>query len=99
MTRAIPEQIVAAVAELAESLATWGEEGRDGRLEQHEAAVLERVRQVLPQLLEAGVAVATCSDLLKPGGYGRLPAYMESLAAAMKAGGPTNVNEFILKTA
>lgn len=59
MTRAIPEQIVAAVATLTESLAAWCEEGRDGRLEQHEAAVLERVRQVLPQLLEAVVEVAT----------------------------------------
>ena len=53
MTRAIPEQIVAAVTTLAESLAQWCEEGRDGRLEQHEAAVLERVRQVLPTLLQA----------------------------------------------
>lgn len=59
MTRAIPEQIVAALSVLAESLATWCEEGRDGRLEQHEAAVLERVRQVLPQVLEAVVEVAT----------------------------------------
>jgi hypothetical protein len=59
MTRAIPEQIVAAMTTLAESLATWCEEGRDGRLEQHEAAVLERVRQVLPQVLEAVVEVAT----------------------------------------
>jgi hypothetical protein len=59
MTRAIPEQIVAAVAELAESLARWCEEGRDGRLEQHEAAVLERVRQVLPTLLGAVVEAAT----------------------------------------
>jgi hypothetical protein len=59
MTRAIPEQIVAAVTTLAESLASWCEEGRDGRLEQHEAAVLERVRQVLPTLLEAVVEVAT----------------------------------------
>jgi hypothetical protein len=59
MTRAIPEQIVAAVTELAEGLARWCEEGRDGRLEQHEAAVLERVRQVLPQLLTAVVEVAT----------------------------------------
>jgi len=59
MTRAIPEQIVAAVTQLAESLASWCEEGRDGRLEQHEAAVLERVRQVLPQVLEAVVEVAT----------------------------------------
>jgi len=62
MTRAIPEQIVAAVTRLAESLATWCEEGRDGRLEEHEAAVLERVRQVLPTLLQAVVEVAT-SDL------------------------------------
>ena len=59
MTRAIPEQIVAAVTESAESLARWCEEGRDGRLEQHEAAVLERVRQVLPQLLGAVVEEAT----------------------------------------
>jgi hypothetical protein len=59
MTRAIPEQIVAAVTTLAESLATWCEDGRDGRLEQHEAAVLERVRQVLPTLLQAVVEVAT----------------------------------------
>jgi predicted RNA-binding Zn-ribbon protein involved in translation (DUF1610 family) len=59
MKRPIPEQIVAAVSELAESLASWCEEGRDGRLEQHETAVLERVRAVLPQLLEAVVEVAT----------------------------------------
>ena len=59
MTRPIPEQIVAAVSALAESLAQWCEEGRDGRLEQHETAVLERVRAVLPQLLEAVVEVAT----------------------------------------
>jgi hypothetical protein len=59
MTRAIPEQIVAAVTALAESLATWCEDGRDGRLEQHETAVLERVRQALPVLLAAVVEVAT----------------------------------------
>ena len=59
MTRAIPEQIVAALNVLAESLARWCEDGRDGRLEQHATAVLERVRQVLPTLLEAVVEVAT----------------------------------------
>jgi hypothetical protein len=59
MKRPIPEQIVTAVTMLAESLAAWCEEGRDGRLEQHEAAVLERVRQVVPRLLEAVVEVAT----------------------------------------
>jgi hypothetical protein len=59
MRRPIPEQIVAAVATLAESLAGWCEEGRDGRLEAHEGAVLDRVRQVLPALLEAVIGVAT----------------------------------------
>ena len=59
MRRPIPEQIVAAVRALAESLADWCEEGRDGRLEEHEAAVLERVRQVLPTLLQAVVEEAT----------------------------------------
>ena len=59
MKRPIPEQIVAALNVLAESLASWCEEGRDGRLEQHETAVLERVRQVLPTLLEAVIEVAT----------------------------------------
>lgn len=45
------------------------------------------------------VPVTTCSDLLKPGGYGRLPAYMESLATAMKAVGATNIDDYIRKTA
>ena len=45
MTRPIPEQIVTAVAALAESLATWCEAGRDGRLEQHEAAETRRVER------------------------------------------------------
>jgi putative selenate reductase len=47
----------------------------------------------------AMVPVTTCSDLLKPGGYGRLSGYMESLASAMKAVGAANVDEFILKSA
>ena len=59
MKRPIPEQIVAVLNVLAESLARWCEEGRDGRLEQHETAVLERVQQVMPTLLEAVVEVAT----------------------------------------
>jgi hypothetical protein len=59
MTRPIPEQIVTAVMVLAESLAGWCEDGRDGRLEEHEDAVLERVRQVLPTLLQAVVETAT----------------------------------------
>ena len=43
-------------------------------------------KQNFPSAVACGmVPVTTCSDLLKPGGYGRLPAYMDALAAAMKA--------------
>ena len=64
MTRAIPEQIVAAVTELATSLATWCEEGRDGRLEQHEAAVLER-EEARDLLQSAGNNVAVALVMAK----------------------------------
>jgi putative selenate reductase len=45
------------------------------------------------------VPVTTCSDLLKAGGYARLPAYLEALASSMKAVGAGNIDDFILKTA
>ena len=41
------------------------------------------------------VPVTVCSDLLRPGGYGRLPAYLKSLAQAMRAVGAANVDQFI----
>jgi putative selenate reductase len=41
------------------------------------------------------VPVTVCSDLLRPGGYGRLPAYLKSLAAAMKAAGASNIEQFV----
>jgi hypothetical protein len=62
MARTPPEQIVAAVAALAEDLAAWCAEGRDRPLAAHEQAVLARVRRALPRLLRAVVEVAT-SDL------------------------------------
>ena len=59
MARTLPEQIVAAVTELAEDLAGWCAAGRDQPLAAHEQAVLERVRQVLPALLGAVIAAGT----------------------------------------
>jgi putative selenate reductase len=57
-------------------------------------------KQNFPAAVACGfVPVTTCSDLLKTGGYARLPAYLESLAAAMKALGAANIDDFILKTA
>ena len=59
MRRTLPEQIVAVVEALAEDLADWCVAGRDRTLAEHEEAVLERVRQVLPLLLGAVVEQAT----------------------------------------
>ncbi len=42
------------------------------------------------------VPVTTCTDLLKLGGYGRLPEYTESLAARMNESGASDRDEFIL---
>jgi putative selenate reductase len=43
------------------------------------------------------VPVTVCSDLLRPGGYGRLPAYLKALGQAMKTTGSANVDEYIQK--
>ena len=42
------------------------------------------------------VPVTTCTDLLKTGGYGRLPAYLDEHAKAMEAVGTATVDDFIL---
>jgi putative selenate reductase len=41
------------------------------------------------------VPVTVCSDLLRPGGYGRLPAYLKSLIQAMRAAGASNISQYI----
>ncbi|MBI3758812.1 MAG: glutamate synthase, partial [Deltaproteobacteria bacterium] len=43
------------------------------------------------------VPVTVSSDLLRPGGYGRFPAYLERLAAEMTKSGAASVDEFILR--
>ncbi len=41
------------------------------------------------------VPVTTCTDLLRPGGYGRLSRYLENLAAEMRARGATTIPEYV----
>ena len=41
--------------------------------------------------------VTTCSDLLKPGGYGRLSAYPAALAQAMKDAGAATIDQYIAR--
>lgn len=51
-----------------------------------------------PLVVACGIVpVTVSSDLLRPGGYGRFPAYLERLAAEMKKVAATTVDEFILK--
>jgi putative selenate reductase len=44
------------------------------------------------------VPVTVCSDLLAPGGYGRLKGYSEELARRMDAAGASTIAQFIAKT-
>ncbi len=44
------------------------------------------------------VPVTTCTDLLRPGGYGRLPQYLLNLEKRMKAVNASTINEFIIAT-
>lgn len=39
--------------------------------------------------------ISVCTDLLRPGGYGRLPGYLTDLSSQMKKVGAKNVDEFI----
>ncbi len=40
--------------------------------------------------------ITTCSDLLKPGGYGRLSQYLETLHEAFRAAGADNIEDFVV---
>lgn len=44
------------------------------------------------------VPVTTCTDLLRPKGYGRLPQYLQNLELKMKATGSKSIEEFIIKS-
>jgi len=51
-----------------------------------------------PLAAAAGIVpVTVCSDLLRPGGYGRLSKYLLSLRKAMKQVGAVNMDQYILR--
>src|SRR5439155_869187 len=55
-------------------------------------------RQNFSSAVACGFVPATvCTDLLRPGGYGRLAPYMKTLATEMTKVGAKNVKEYILK--
>ncbi len=41
--------------------------------------------------------VTTCTDLLRPGGYGRLPRYDALLAERMRAVGAPRIGDFVVR--
>lgn len=50
-----------------------------------------------PDCVASGfVPVTTCTDLLKPGGYGRLYKYLDNLSARMRARGARTLEQFVL---
>ncbi|MGH7595962.1 MAG: 4Fe-4S dicluster domain-containing protein [bacterium] len=51
-----------------------------------------------PDAVAAGlVPITTCSDLLKPGGYGRLYKYLLNLESKMKELGAVSVSDYLMK--
>lgn len=53
-------------------------------------------RQNFASLVACGFCpVTTCTDLLRPGGYGRLPSYLTTLAAEMRRVGARGIHEYI----
>jgi putative selenate reductase len=57
-------------------------------------------RTNFPDTLACGfVPVTTCTDLLRPGGYGRLPKYLKELEERMKAANVRDVSSFVRATA
>ncbi len=43
------------------------------------------------------VPITTCTDLLRPGGYGRLPKYLYNLESAMKKNDAATIRDFIIE--
>lgn len=41
--------------------------------------------------------ITTCTDLLRPGGYGRLPAYLRNLEERMRAAGARSFGDYVLR--
>ena len=56
-------------------------------------------RKNFPNMVACGFKpITTCTDLLKPGGYGRLPGYLGDLTAHMTKLGAKTIDEYILKS-
>ena len=56
--------------------------------------------QSFPECAALGFTpITTCTDLLRPGGYGRLPRYLERLEERMRALGVRTLGDYVVKAA
>jgi putative selenate reductase len=55
--------------------------------------------QNFPECVALGFTpITTCTDLLRPGGYGRLPAYLARLEERMRALGVRTIGDFVIQS-
>lgn len=53
----------------------------------------------IADILKCGLKPVTiCSDILKPGGYGRISQYLDNINEALEASGASDLDDFVLKT-
>lgn len=79
---------------IAVSLAAMLQKNFDGRLDISFCAGADALN--VADTIACGLApVTVCSDLLKPGGYGRLAQYLVNIRAAMEESGAGTITEFI----
>jgi putative selenate reductase len=83
---------------LAVTLAARLAEATDGRIPLSFSGGI--TAENFPSAVSCGfVPVTTCTDLLRPTGYRRLPRYLKALAAEMTKSGAGTVDEFIVQRA
>jgi len=96
----LPDEMVymsgRALHPLAVNLALKLQETFDGQLDISFSAGADCFN--FPDLIACGLTpVTVCSDLLKPGGYGRLSQYLNNLDTSFEQTGATSVQSFILR--
>ena len=69
-----------------------------GRLVLIGLITMQTVQAAINIGMNIGIApITACSDLLQPGGYGRVAAYWKDLAVRMDAVGATTIDEFVVR--
>ena len=81
------------------TLRTWCERSARRAARRADLVLGRRRRAELPRLRRRSgfTPITTCTDLLRPGGYGRLPKYLEKLEERMRARGVRTIGDFVVR--